>query len=193
MRANPGRHLILTGFKACGKSTIGRLLAGRLGRTCVDLDQEIEALYESRTGRALAFREIYREVGGEGFRALELEAARALAERARRPSEWLVIALGGGALIEAETRAVLKPLGIVILLDVPFEIVLERIERRGFPATIQESENPAEALRAQYLEREAAYREAADLVVEVGTTPPAVAARRVLCALGALAAGLKQA
>lgn len=97
-----GHPLVLAGFMGTGKSTVGRLLAARLGVPFVDLDQRVE----SRQGRSVS--EIFAREGEGAFRAAEtraLEEALALPERS-------VIALGGGTLHQAENRALLEEAGV---------------------------------------------------------------------------------
>ena len=79
------KNIVLIGMMGCGKSTVGRLLARRLGRELVDTD----ALIERRQGRSIPA--IFASEGEEGFRALELEVCRELSGR-----QGLVIACGGG-------------------------------------------------------------------------------------------------
>lgn len=111
------RRIILTGFMGAGKSTIGALLAQRLGWNFLDIDTVIE----SRAGKTVA--EIFARQGEAAFRALEAEAIR---EQSRR--ENLVLALGGGAVETESTRELLATLGqtCVVFLDAPLEILVAR-------------------------------------------------------------------
>jgi shikimate kinase len=89
-----GRHLALAGFMGSGKSRLGAAVAGRLERSFVDLDREIEA----RTGATIA--ELFAERGESGFRELEERTALDVLGRA----EAAVLALGGGAVLSERTR-----------------------------------------------------------------------------------------
>ncbi len=110
------RNIILTGFMGTGKTTIGRQLARRLRREFVDMD----ALIEERTG--LSIPHIFREQGEAAFRALERALCQELAAR-----RGLVIATGGGALIDAENRAVLGASGDIVCLRARADVILERV------------------------------------------------------------------
>src|SRR5258706_16117400 len=90
------RHIILLGFMGSGKTTIGRLLAERLGRAFVDLDDRIE----SAAGKTIA--EIFASDGEAAFRQLETECLSRILTEEREP---LVIGLGGGTFVHERNRA----------------------------------------------------------------------------------------
>ncbi len=98
-------NLILTGFMGTGKSTVGRLVAARLQRPFVDMD----ALIAAREGRSIA--DIFAQEGEMYFRALEAALVQELAAR-----HGLVIATGGGTLVNDALRTLLTRTGIVICL-----------------------------------------------------------------------------
>jgi len=110
------RNIILTGFMGTGKTTIGRQLARRLRREFVDMD----ALIEERTG--LSIPRIFQEQGEAAFRALERALCQELAGR-----RGLVIATGGGALIDAENRAALAASGDILCLRADTDVILRRV------------------------------------------------------------------
>ncbi len=117
---HPTSNIYLTGFMACGKSTVGPLLARRLGYVFVDLDDEIEA----RVGKTIPA--LFEEVGEAGFRRREAEALRATAARER-----VVVALGGGALAdEKNLRWVLRN-GFVVYLEVSSGELARRLRSTG--------------------------------------------------------------
>ena len=99
-------NLILIGMMGCGKSTVGRLAAEKLGLAFVDTDERIEA----EAGRTIP--ELFDAEGEEGFRARELDVSRALAREG-----GLVIACGGGLPTRAEAIAALKASGVVFWLN----------------------------------------------------------------------------
>ena len=109
-------NLILCGFMGSGKSTVGRLLARRLHRPFVDLDEFIE----QQTGQTVA--EIFNTRGEGAFRALEREAARSLCSQS-----GLVLSCGGGTVLNPQTAALLKQSGTVIYLKVLPQTVLQRL------------------------------------------------------------------
>lgn len=108
--------IFLVGFMGAGKTTVGRLLADRLGYEFYDLDSIIEA----RAGKSV--QKIFAEQGEAAFRALESEAIRCC-----RGMKASIVALGGGAYTFEENRRALKEIGITIWLDCPLEICLERV------------------------------------------------------------------
>jgi len=114
--ANEERNIILTGFMGTGKTSIGRLMAERLRREFVDMDTVIE----ERTGRSIP--QIFQEQGEAVFRALERELCRELAARS-----GLVIATGGGALVNAENRATLGATGDIICLRADPDVIMARV------------------------------------------------------------------
>ena len=98
------RNLVLTGFMGTGKTTVGRILAERLGYTFVDTDEVIES-------RAGPISEIFEQRGEAGFRVLERDVARELADR-----RGLVIATGGRMMLDPTCRACLEPAADVVCL-----------------------------------------------------------------------------
>lgn len=147
-------RIFLTGFMGCGKTTVGRLLADRLGVDFVDLDCRIE----SRAG--LAVREIFESHGEETFRRLESEALQELGG-----IEKAVVATGGGLPIEEDNLRRLRSLGRTVWLDVPFEALAARLSDEDW------SDRPLLRDRAQarelFEQRRARYQEA-DLKIEIG-------------------------
>jgi shikimate kinase len=107
---------VLIGYRGTGKTTVGRLLAARLGWAFVDADDEIEAA----AGCSIA--EIFAREGEPGFRERE---ARVVAELAQR--EKHVISLGGGAVLREETRSVIRSAGEVVWLTASPETIYSRI------------------------------------------------------------------
>lgn len=170
--------ILVTGFKSCGKSTVGHALAQRLKCAFSDLDSLIEKQYERTAGEHLNFRAIFKHVGEDAFRAMELKAACEVRDQMAESDDLHVIALGGGALMQPETRAALCQAGKTVFLYVPWKAILDRIKRRGFPAFIT-SDDPEKELRALFDEREVMYRECADAVVNLGFSHPQQAARKV--------------
>lgn len=110
-------NIVLTGFMGTGKSSVGREVARRLGRPFVDMDAEIEA----QTGQSIAA--IFAQEGEPHFRNLEAELCRKLSAR-----RGLVIATGGGALIDEENRRRLSDSGLVICLTCQVKEILRRLD-----------------------------------------------------------------
>ncbi|MBE7007552.1 MAG: shikimate dehydrogenase [Ruminococcaceae bacterium] len=146
------RSIVLTGMPGSGKSTLGRLLASRLGRTLTDTDERIVA----RAGMPIS--EIFQSRGEAYFRDLE---AQAVADACQTPGA--VIATGGGAVLRAENVDAMKQNGVVVFLDRPLEGLL--------PTDDRPLADDKEKLRRLYAERLPVYRAAADVTVSVRGTP----------------------
>src|SRR5205085_11864828 len=112
--------VFLVGFMAAGKSTVGRALARKLNFQFVDLDDKIEAKAQKTV------RDIFAEFGEAHFRQLEREAIQACGELKNT-----IVALGGGAYIAEENRAILRSIGITVWLDCLLEVCLSRIVADG--------------------------------------------------------------
>ena len=112
---------MLTGFMGAGKSTVGRILAGRLGWEFVDLDDEIVAA----AGQSIAA--LFDSVGEPAFREQEHQALRRVLTRSR-----IVLALGGGAIETAANRDLLHATSgtRVVFLEAPLGVLLERCQQQ---------------------------------------------------------------
>ncbi len=157
------RRVVLVGFMAAGKSTIGARLARRLGWDFLDMDRRIE----ERLGLSVA--EAFARLGEPAFRAEEEAVARELQGR-----EALVVAAGGGAFAEQRTRALLRTDALCVWLRVPLAVVEARIGAG--------SDRPLAANRARipalFALRATSYA-LADAVVDVGAGAPDEEAQRV--------------
>lgn len=112
-------NIILTGFMAAGKSTVGKILAQELNWEFLDTDQRIEQLTE------LKIPEIFRRFGEKRFRSEENLLVKKIAHNSKT-----VIATGGGMVLDRENLLGLQQLGVTIHLYVPLEVALQRIKRR---------------------------------------------------------------
>ena len=144
--------IMLVGFMGAGKSTVGRLLARRLGRCFVETDDMIVA----REGRSIPA--IFRESGEGRFRELEAEVLESLSLK-----RGDVVATGGGLPCQAGRMERLRALGTVVWLKGGFEEMYARARRPGLRPMLADR-SPAE-VEAHYREREPHYREA-HLVIE---------------------------
>jgi shikimate kinase len=158
--------IFLVGFMGCGKSTIGEELARLLHRPFIDLDARIEAL----TNRSIS--DIFTHDGEQRFRQIESKALREAAQMGTA-----VIALGGGAVTQAENRELMNQTGITIWLNAPFELCWQRIQKDGNIRPLAPDETTA---RLRYQERQMLYAEA-DVIVEIpADTPPVETAEEIL-------------
>ncbi len=112
-----GCNLTLTGFMGTGKTTVGRILAERMGRRLVDMDEQIEAEF----GKPIA--QIFADDGEELFRQAEARLCQTLAAET-----GLIIATGGGALVSDENRQTMEGSGPVVCLTAGADTILERVE-----------------------------------------------------------------
>jgi shikimate kinase len=157
-------NVILVGFMGAGKSTVGRLLARRLGRCFVETDEMIMAA----EGRSIP--EIFADKGEAYFRGLEEDAVRLLALK-----HGEVIATGGGLPCQEGRLEALRSMGTVVWLAGDFDALYERARRGGDRPMLHGKSR--EATAALYEERKRFYSRA-DLCVETtGLTPDQIAAQ----------------
>jgi shikimate kinase len=148
------QNLFLIGPMGAGKSAVGRQLARLLHMSFIDTDDEIEA----RTGVDIPF--IFEKEGEEGFRKRETKVIDELTQR-----DDIVLATGGGAVVDPQNRNFLGARGFVVYLHTTVEQQLERT-RRGRHRPLLESDNPRQVLEELMASRDPQYREIADLVIE---------------------------
>jgi len=171
----PGRIRVvfLVGFMGAGKTTVGRVLAGRLGWRFEDLDDRIQ----SREDRTI--EQIFREAGEAGFRIVEHETIRELIA-SLGPSPRIV-ALGGGCFVQPENAALIAEIGApVVFLDGSAEELFRRCEREGRERPLQGS---AQQFSELYERRRPFYLKATRRIDTDGKDPAVVAAE-VVCSLG---------
>lgn len=150
-------NIFLVGMMGAGKTSVGKLLARRLGKTFYDCDREIERA----TGVKVAV--IFEIEGESGFRAREVKA---LAELARRSD--IVLATGGGAVLSADNRKLLAGNGVVVYLRAaPADLWGRTRHDKNRP--LLQTADPLARLEQLYAERDPLYREVADIVVDTGS------------------------
>ena len=169
------RPIVMVGMMGAGKSAIGRRLAHRLGVPFVDADAEIE----SAAGATIA--EIFEKHGEAAFRDGE---RRVIARLLEGPIG--VLATGGGAFMDAETRARIKSRAVTVWLKADLDTLVDRVSRRGHRPLLKNGD-PREILARLIALRDPVYAEA-DITVETGHAPAAATVERVIEALAAFRA-----
>jgi shikimate kinase len=166
LKQTPGIYLV--GFMGSGKSTVGELLAQRIGWPFADLDRDIEAQQSS------TIPHLFETLGEPGFRSIESDA---LGKRIRSVKNGcpVVLALGGGAYVSPANAALIDTNGISIWLDTPFETIRERVSRANHRPL---AADPV-FFHELFLTRRDAYAKAA-YTIQVTSNDPAVTLARVL-------------
>lgn len=162
-------RIVLVGIMGAGKTTVGRLLAARLGYKFRDLDEDIEA----RVG--LSVKDIFQRYGEPRFREDELRAAEDAMAR-----QNLVVATGGGAFAQPKTRTVLRESATTVWLKCSVEAVMARVALDGSRPLAESRETIAKLIA----DRERAYA-LADMMVDTTDAPPQAVAQQVADALHA--------
>jgi shikimate kinase len=161
------RSIVMVGMMGAGKSAIGRRLAQRLGVPFVDADAEIERA----AGCTIA--EIFEKHGEAVFRDGE---RRVIARLLQGPVG--VLATGGGAFMDAETRARIRARAISVWLKADLDTLVERVARRNHRPLLQNGD-PRQILERLIAVRYPIYAEA-DITIETGDAPTAATVERVI-------------
>ena len=130
-----GRPIVLVGMMGAGKTTVGRRLATRLGRHFVDSDEEVEK------AAGMSIEDIFATHGEADFRAGEVRViARLLKERD------VVVGTGGGAFMNADTRALVKDTAVSVWIKADFDLLFARVQRRSNRPLLR-TPNPRQTLQ----------------------------------------------
>jgi len=165
------RSIVLVGMMGVGKSSIGRRLATRLGVPFVDADSEIE----KAAGMSIA--DIFARHGEADFRSGEARVIARLLDGGPQ-----VLATGGGAVMNADTRAAIKAKGVSIWLSAEFEVLMRRINKRKNERPLLQTADPAATLRELLVAREPVYAQA-DLTVQSREVPHDAIVAEIITAL----------
>ena len=165
------RSIVLVGMMGVGKSSIGRRLAARLGVPFVDADAEIE----KAAGMSIA--DIFARHGEADFRSGEARVIARLLDGGPQ-----VLATGGGAVMNADTRAAIKAKGVSIWLSAEFEVLMRRINKRKNDRPLLQTADPAATLRELLVAREPVYAQA-DLTVQSREVPHDAIVAEIMTAL----------
>ncbi|MBK7899610.1 MAG: shikimate kinase [Azonexus sp.] len=161
-------NIYLVGLMGAGKTTVGRQLARRLGRRFMDSDHEIEA----RTG--VSVPTIFEIEGEDGFRRREAQTIKDLTGES-----GIVLATGGGVVLNPENRSALHDTGWVVYLNVPPELLHERT-RNDRNRPLLRVEDPLARLRDLYAQRDPLYRETAHCIAEGARMPASTMVNHLL-------------
>ncbi|WP_438725948.1 shikimate kinase [Parasphingorhabdus sp. DH2-15] len=164
------RPVVLVGLMGSGKTTIGRRLATQLGLPFADADEEIE----KAANRSVS--EIFEEFGEEHFRDGERRVIARLCEE--KP---MIIATGGGAFINDDTRTLIKKRAISIWLDCDIRILAERVSRKNTRPLLRDKD-PVKVLTQLAEIRNPIYAEA-DIRVSSMNGPHGAAVKSIMGAL----------
>lgn len=164
------RPLVLVGMMGAGKTTVGRRLAHRLDRHFIDSDEEVER------AAGMKIEDIFASHGEEDFRAGE---ARVIARLLK--DENIVLGTGGGAFMNAETRALIKANAVSVFITANFDLLFARVQRRNNRPLLKTAD-PRETLRRLIDVRYPIYEEA-DVKVESRDVPQDVVASETIDAL----------
>lgn len=164
------RGVVLVGLMGAGKSSVGRRLAKHLGLPFFDADQEIEK------AAGCSIPEIFSRHGEAAFRSGERRVIARLLE-----GDGHVLATGGGAFMDPETRAKIAEKGISIWLSADLDVLLERVMRRNNRPLLKQGD-PEQILRQLMVERDPVYAQA-DLIVKTGQGPHEAVVAQIVEAL----------
>jgi shikimate kinase len=167
------RSIVLVGMMGVGKSSVGRRLAARLSIPFIDADSEIEK------AAGMTIPEIFARHGEPYFRGGEARVIARLLESGPQ-----VLATGGGAFMNPDTRALIKLKGVSVWLQADFDLLMRRTGKRRSDRPLLQTENPDETLRALLAEREPTYA-LADLTVQSREVPHEAIVADMMTALAA--------
>jgi len=165
------RSIVLVGMMGVGKSSIGRRLAARLGIPFVDADTEIEKAAD------MSIADIFARHGEAYFRSGEARVIARLLDGGPQ-----VLATGGGAVMNADTRAVIKAKGVSVWLSAEFDVLMRRISKRKNERPMLQTADPAATLRELLVVREPVYAQA-DITVQSREVPHDAIVSEILSAL----------
>lgn len=158
-------NIVLCGFMGCGKTTVGKALAKKTGMSLVDTDKYIEEKEN------MTISDIFKVYGEGYFRELEHKACVELADKSN-----LIIATGGGALTFERNVNALKKSCVIVLLDVPVDVLYKRLEFDTTRPLLQRADKK-EAMAELYNKRMPVYKKASDIVIDGDASPICVANR----------------
>jgi shikimate kinase len=148
-------NIILFGFKRCGKTHFGKLLAKKLKRPFVDTDHLIEEAHGEKC------RQIALKIGDSAFRDLEKQAVASL-----EMQKESVISVGGGAILDPDNAKKLAKLGTLVYLQLDKETLKKRLLSGELPSYL-DPKDPESSFEAMYQERKAIYEQIPALKIDI--------------------------
>lgn len=158
-------NIILTGYRATGKTSIGKELSRLLGREFIDTDD----LIEKREGQQI--KSIFEQKGWQYFRRVEKRVVRDMARLDNK-----IIAVGGGTFMYKENLILLENAKVVLLIA-PLEVIAQRMASDSHRPPLTKDQSSIDEIREVWNRRKERYYALADLVVDTGESDPAVAAQ----------------
>ena len=167
------KNVVLIGFMGTGKTSVGRMLAARLGCALHDLDKKIAEQY------GISIPEMFTRYGEPYFRAREKEAVREAASRSN-----VVIATGGGTVKDPENIEALRRNGILVALTADVDTILARTAAHGVRPVLDSADaGDRRAAVVRLLEERRQLYEAADVTVDTSGKSPLQVAENILQAI----------
>ena len=161
MKRQTPQNLILFGYKACGKTFFGKLLAKELQLNFLDIDSLIESLFNQEYPEKYTCREISSQFGLDFFRTLEDRVVDQLHDL-----KDTILSLGGGTLLNPENQSKLQKIGKLVYLDADKEKIKLRIFKRGVPAFLDPND-PENSFEKMYQTRKLHYEKASQFQVQI--------------------------
>lgn len=165
-------NIALIGFMGTGKTAVGKLLAGKLGRKFIELD----GLIEQRAGKSIP--EIFEQDGEIAFRELEIAATKEVARE-----KGVIIACGGGLVLNKINIDRLRENSIIVYLTASPEAILKRVSAEQGQRPLLEVSNPAQTIRELLSFRKPLYQRAADITINTSKLDIQAVTEQVLARL----------
>ena len=162
-------NIALIGFMATGKSAVGRIVAGKLNREFVEMDD----LVEQKAGKSIP--EIFEQDGEIAFRELEIEVTREVSA-----GKNLVIACGGGVVLNKINVDRLKQGSIIVYLTASPEVILERVSGEGETRPLLNTTDKMGEIRELLSFRKPFYERAADITIDTDNLDVEAVAEQIL-------------
>lgn len=163
------RNIVLVGFMGTGKTTVGELLATKLGWKLIDVDREIEARCH------MPMSKIFSEYGEPFFREMETAVIKSLTL-----NDGMVVATGGGAVLRDENIAALRQCGTIVRLNAQAELIVKRLEQdQRVVRPLLSRPDKLQTVVTILAERQSRY-ELADFSVDTDHLTPAEVVRKIL-------------